>query len=60
MLAERALAALENGDYTAEYKHVDEFDTDDFVYTLNAGEEFTAAMDELYLEFSNWLAGWEL
>lgn len=59
-LAERALAALENGDYTAEYQHVDQFGTDDFVYTLNNGEEFTAAMDELYLEFSNWLAGWEL
>ncbi len=60
VLAERALAALQNGEYTAEYKHVDQFDTDDFVYTLNEGEAFVAAMDELYLEFSNWLAGWEL
>lgn len=59
-LAEKALAELENGNYTSEYKYVEQFDTSDYVYTINIGEELAAEMNELYAEFSDWLAGWEM
>ena len=36
------------------------FDTNDYVYTLNKGDELSSEMDAIYLEFSNWLGGWEM
>ncbi len=59
-LAERALNALMNGEYTSELTKVEKFGTEDWVYTLNDGKEFESIMDELYTEYSGWLAGWEL
>ena len=59
-LAEDALAELKNGNYTYEKKYVEEFGQEDYIYTLNKGEELAARMDELYYFFSDWLAGWEL
>ena len=59
-LAEKALAELENENYTFEYKYVEQFGNEDYVYTLNLGEELTAEMQAVYSEFSNWLASWEM
>lgn len=59
-LAAEALAELENGNYTKEYKYVEKFDNYDDVYTLNRGEALQAKMKEIYMSFSNWLGSWEM
>ena len=59
-LAKDALAELENKNYTSEYKYVEKFGKEDFVYTLNNGEALQARMSEAYTEFSNWLGSWEM
>ncbi len=59
-LAEKALGELENGNYTYTYQYVEKFDTYDNVYSLNLGNELTAEMNEIYLDFSNWLGSWEM
>lgn len=59
-LAEKALSELENGNYTCEYQYVEKFDKEDYVYTLNLGEELAAEIEELYTEFANWLGSWEM
>ena len=59
-LAGKALAELKNGNYTSEYQYVEKFGTEDYVYTLNIGEELVAEMDTVYSEFAAWLAGWEM
>ena len=59
-LAQRALSELDNGSYTYELTYLEEFGTEDYVYTLDAGEELTSQMDVLYSEFANWLGSWEM
>ena len=59
-LANDALAELENKNYTSEYKYVEKFGNEDYVYTLNKGEELQARMNEVYSEFSTWLGSWEM
>jgi hypothetical protein len=59
-LAEKALAELENENYTYERQYIEQFDIEDFVYTLNIGEELAAEMEALYSTFSNWLGSWEM
>ena len=59
-LAEKALSELENGNYTYEYKYVEKFGQEDFVYTLTKGEELVAEMQSVYTEFSDWLGNWEM
>lgn len=59
-LAADALSELENGNYTFEKQYVEEFDQEDYVYTLTNGEALTQRMQELYNEFSNWLGNWEM
>ena len=59
-LAKKALAELENGNYTFEEKYLEQFGTNDKVYTLNIGEELTSQMQTLYYAFSNWLGSWEM
>ena len=59
-LAEKALAELENGNYTKEYQYVEEFDNEDYVYTLINGEQLAAEMQDTYMEFANWLGSWEM
>ena len=59
-LAKDALAELENENYTVEYKYVEKFGTEDYIYTLNKGEELQSRMSEVYTEFSNWLGSWEM
>lgn len=59
-LAEEALGELQNQNYTSEYKYVEMFGTEDYVYTLTRGDELQAKMEQIYNEFSNWLASWEM
>ena len=59
-LAQKALAELENERYTFEKKYLEQFSTEDLVYTLNIGEELTAEMQTLYSAFANWLGSWEM
>jgi hypothetical protein len=59
-LARKALGELESQNYTSEYTYVEMFGTEDWVFTLNKGEELTSEMQEIYTEFSNWLGSWEM
>ena len=59
-LAKKALAELEAGNYTSEYKYLELFGHEDYVYTLNKGEELTSEMSKIYSEFSDWLGSWEM
>ncbi|MBE6985735.1 MAG: hypothetical protein E7434_09070 [Ruminococcaceae bacterium] len=59
-LAQKALAELENGNYTSEYQYVEMFDTEDYVYTLTNGEALSEEFKAVYQEFSDWLSSWEL
>ena len=59
-LANEALCELESENYTSEYKYVEMFGKEDYVYTLNRGEELREKMQKIYTEFSNWLGSWEM
>lgn len=59
-LAKKALAELENGNYTYELQYVEMFGTEDYVFTLNLGEELQQEMQTTYEEFANWLGSWEM
>ena len=59
-LAKKALGELENKNYTSEYKYVEKFGKEDWVFTLNKGEELAGEMQQVYMEFSNWLGSWEM
>ena len=59
-LSKKALDELEQGNYTAEYKYLDRFNTYDYYYTLNKGEELNKEMQNIYTDFSNWLGSWEM
>ena len=59
-LAEEALAELENQNYTSEYQYVEAFGREDYVYTLDRGDELAEKMQALYTDFSNWLGSWEM
>lgn len=58
-LARRALAELENGNYTSEEQYVEKFGTTDTVYHLTNGEALAAENDAIYSAFAAWLAKWE-
>ena len=60
VLANKALGALENKNYTYEYKYVEKFGKEDWIFTLNKGEELTAEMQQIYMEFSNWRGSGEM
>ena len=59
-LARKAEQELMDGQYTNTYQYVEKFGTEDYIYTLNNGPALQAEMDDLYYEFSNWLATWEV
>ena len=59
-LAQKALAELENGSYTYEMQYVEMFGVEDYVFTLNLGEELQQEMQTTYDEFANWLGSWEM
>ena len=59
-LSKKALAELEAGNYTSEFKYIEMFGREDHVYTLNKGAELQAEMNQIYTEFSNWLGSYEM
>ena len=59
-LASDALYELDNENYTYELIYVEKFGTEDYVYTLNKGEELSSEMERIYSEFANWIASWEM
>ena len=59
-LAEWALTELSEGNYTYEVKYVEKFGKTDKIYTITNGAALIREMDEIYSDFSNWLAAWEL
>ena len=59
-LSKKALAELEAGNYTSEYKYIEMFGREDYVYTLNKGEELQAEWNQIYTEFSHWLGSYEM
>jgi len=59
-LAKEAKQSLLNGEYTGVQKYLEEFDNTDMVFTLNRQAELQNRMNVLYLEFTNWLASWEM
>ena len=59
-LANEAIQELLDGNYTYEYKYVEKFGQEDYIYTLNRGEELSEKNDALYYEFAEWLSTWEM
>jgi len=59
-LAEKAIAKLDNGEYTYENRYVEEFDTYDNIYTINDGDALAKECDDIYYAFADWLASWEM
>ena len=59
-LAQKALAELENGNYTSQLQYIEMFGAEDYVYTLNIGDELMQDMQNIYAEFANWLGSWEM
>ena len=59
-LARRAEQELMDGQYTNSLQYVEKFGNEDYVYTLNNGEALQQEMNDLYYEFSEWLATWEV
>ena len=59
-LADRALKELLDGNYTYEYKYVEKFGQEDYIYTLVNGEELSRENDALYDAFADWLGTWEM
>ncbi len=59
--AEKAKAELYEGHYqSGEIHYIEKFDRDDYQYSLDKAEELDEECNEIYLEYSNWLASWEL
>jgi hypothetical protein len=59
-LSQKALKELEDGNYTSEKKYIEMFGTEDYVYTLNKGEELAADWETVYSVFEQWLASLEM
>ena len=59
-LAQKALKELEDGNYSYEYRYIEEFETEDYVYTLDNGDELMAEWEDSYTKFSDWLGKWEM
>ena len=59
-LANRAIQDLLTGNYTYELKYVERSGREDYLYTLNRGEELARENDALFDEFEDWLAAWEM
>ena len=59
-LANKAIQELLDGSYTCELQYVEKFGQEDYIYTLNRGEELSQENDALYYEFADWLGTWEM
>ena len=59
-LAEKAIQELEEGNYTIEKQYLELFNTTDWVYILDKGEELSAEWMAVYSVFEQWLASLEM
>lgn len=59
-LAEKALEALEKGEYTLTTEYSKVFSDARDQYIMNASKEFEKEMESIYTDFSYWLAEWEI
>ena len=59
-LAAEAVQELKDGNYTYKLEYVEKFGQEDYIFTLNKGEELSKKMNEIYAAFAEWLGGWEL
>jgi hypothetical protein len=59
-LATRAIGELEAENYTFEYKYVEKFGCDGYIYTLTNGAAMQQEMNDTYAAFANWLGSWEM
>ena len=59
-LADKALTALQNKEYTTTAEYADVFGDGRSQYIMNDNDAYEAEMEAIYTEFANWLAEWEL
>jgi hypothetical protein len=59
-LADKAIEELKNKNYTSEYKYVERFGSESWVFTLNNADALNSEMKTIYTEFSHWLGSWEM
>ncbi|MBQ9914155.1 MAG: hypothetical protein IJO73_07995 [Clostridia bacterium] len=59
-LADKALKALQNEEYTSTTEYTDVFGDGRSQYIMNDNAAYEAEMEAIYTEFSEWLAEWEL
>lgn len=59
-LADKALTALENGEYTTGEEYSSTFNDGRSQYIMNDSDSFEKEMNSIYSEFSAWLAEWEV
>lgn len=59
-LTEKALNALENGEYITTTEYSDTFGDSRSQYKMNDYDSYKTEMNEIYKEFSAWLAEWEV
>ena len=59
-LADKALTALKNGEYTTVTEYSDAFGDGRSQYIMNDNAAYEAEMEAVYTEFAEWLAEWEL
>ncbi len=60
ILAQQALTALENGEYTNTSEYSDVFSDGRGQYIMNDADSYEASMEEIYGEFADWLSEWEI
>ncbi|MGN1320030.1 MAG: hypothetical protein ACI4U6_02815 [Acutalibacteraceae bacterium] len=60
LLTEKALNALENGEYITTTEYSDTFGDSRSQYKMNDYDSYKTEMNEIYKEFSAWLAEWEV
>lgn len=58
-LANDAMKALENKEYTYEWQKIERFGTEDYIYKLNDGDKLMERMDNLFTFFTDWLSSLE-
>lgn len=59
-LAQKGMDKLESGDYTYELQFVEQFGVEDYIYTINGQDDLFTEFDNIYGEFADWIASWEL
>lgn len=59
-LANAAKEKLYTEQYTCEYVFVEKFGTNDYIYTINGGDELKSELEKIFAGFQEWLGSWEL